>query len=312
MRNYTNSVKGVDEGPLFPGFTTEAWKKSREYITAISAPSKYGRLTPVEQEVFTQFGPVVLFILKDSLKEWADDMWENVRKVPALDHISPRVQYKLIEQYLIYFQELYEQAFGLMGDNEKTITDGKVSLKSTGAGVKFVFNLMLLDRICHILSKHERERERKLRNARIGFEEVDVAELPDHSKDCPVCLDPIGAENLEGVTESAIKLVICCGQILGQLCLKKWLNEVNSHNQFINSCPMCRSEFSHAFIGKLFPGEEALTREAVRVMRRREREGASAPEPIIDTMAPPIPGGVQDRAHFVRSFHSLAQAVQRP
>jgi hypothetical protein len=290
-------------------------RQNKDYLKAITAPSKYGLMTPIEEGLFTQFGSIVSNAIKDSVQAWATNMWKQIQAAPPLEQISTRVHYRLVEHYACHFQKLYEKAFGKMGSDEKTIADGTVFLKSTGAVARFVLQLMLLDRMGLVLGKRETERMVRVRNALIGFEDVDVSELLEDSKDCPVCLDRVGVENPEGVMEPAIKLVICCGQIIGRLCLKKWLHEVDRHNQFVNSCPMCRYDFTEEFVDKLFPGDEGLTREAGRVSRRHEREGAPAPEPFMATMPPadmPTPIPRELHANFAASFQSLSQAVRRP
>ena len=108
--------------------------------------------------------------------------------------------------------------------------------------------LMMADRL-HVIDKLRRE-ERE----RVAYEPVLTSDLPADSKNCPICQDPLGTVNPEGSSEQALKLIICCGQVIGESCLKAWLAQ--SGRGFRKNCPTCRFQFPPSFLEKLFNGEE--------------------------------------------------------
>ncbi|KAI0515461.1 hypothetical protein F5B22DRAFT_607425 [Xylaria bambusicola] len=63
-------------------------------------------------------------------------------------------------------------------------------------------------------------------------------------EECPICHDPVGATNPEGILESWTHLH--CGHKFGTHCIQSWLQESADRNPHsIPSCPICRSIAKH-------------------------------------------------------------------
>ena len=192
--------------------------------------------------------------MKDVLKRWARALRSKLQGDPGLRPIREREHVNLIMKYLNVFQEGYETVFGMMERNVHSqleqVKDPTVHIRSTAYAAKVFLGLLMADRL-HVVEKLRRqERER------IGFVEMDEAVLEEDSKNCPVCQDPMGAENPEGKKESPIQLVLCCGKVIGENCMKQWLSGFAYGDEQRDSCPVCRFQFPESFMRKLFDTEE--------------------------------------------------------
>jgi len=155
------------------------------------------------------------------------------RRVGQFQHVT------LILQYLQDFTRQYEEAFGYMEENHNSdlgvVSDGTVTIKSTGYGAKLVLGLMMGDRVQ--VARNIRKNERYL----IGLLEVDKTDvLKEDEKHCPICQDEMGVENLDGVKEACVEMAICCGQYFGEVCLKTWFSEHSNDGSTKTTCPYCR------------------------------------------------------------------------
>ncbi|KAI1491225.1 hypothetical protein F5X96DRAFT_488728 [Biscogniauxia mediterranea] len=64
------------------------------------------------------------------------------------------------------------------------------------------------------------------------------------TEECPICHDPVGIANPEGIVESWTKLH--CGHKFGTHCIQTWLEESVNRDQNTNpSCPICRTIAKH-------------------------------------------------------------------
>ncbi|KAI1260044.1 hypothetical protein F5Y18DRAFT_269907 [Xylariaceae sp. FL1019] len=64
-------------------------------------------------------------------------------------------------------------------------------------------------------------------------------------EECPICHDPVGIPNPEGIKESWVTLH--CQHKFGTKCIQAWLEESADTDHYnIPTCPMCRSEAKHA------------------------------------------------------------------
>ena len=220
----------------------------------------YGELTEIEERVMAKFGENMLYILRKTLKMWAMAMMDLVRQESGLRPIREREHVDLIMKYLMIFQGFLEERFGKMDTGKHAsafgeIKDNTVFIKSTGYGVKVVLGLIMADRM------HVVERKRRLEREVLGFVEAKVEDLEHDSTDCPICQDPMGVESPDGAREAPLRLVICCGQVIGSQCLKAWLVElVFEHHR--DTCPICRYKFPASFMEALFTGEEYAARLA--------------------------------------------------
>jgi hypothetical protein len=233
----------------------------------------YGLLTPTEERVLGKFGENVLYIFRKLLKHWARAMLDKVHEDSGLRPIKEREHVGLIMEYLQKFQNSYEERFGKMETGKSPsafgeIKDNTVFIKSTGYGVKVVLGLLMADRM-HVIQK-----KRKLEREIIGFMEVEVENLEHDSKDCPICQDPMGVESPDGAKETPLRLVICCGQVIGSHCLKTWLTVMVFDNHR-DSCPICRFKFPLSFLENLFTPEEYRA----RIAREREELDLTSPTP---------------------------------
>ncbi|KAI1480220.1 hypothetical protein F4774DRAFT_87126 [Daldinia eschscholtzii] len=67
---------------------------------------------------------------------------------------------------------------------------------------------------------------------------------PELPEECPICHDPVGIANPEGIVEAWTKLH--CGHKFGTHCIQTWLQESINRDPNINpSCPICRSTAKH-------------------------------------------------------------------
>lgn len=250
-----NMIQDPPNRPLFAGFTIETRERSKAYLSLVSNHADYCEWTPVEEGLVKEFGSVVTTIMKEVMKEWANALWAKLQQHSTLRRIFESEHSKLIMEYLCIFEEEYEYAFGEMEESPADeIVNAVVKIRSTGFGAKIFLGLIMADRVHAISDRHERER------LQIGFEVLDPSTLADSSKDCPVCQDPMGVENSEGTKEAAIKLITCCGQVVGHRCLKTWLGEYIYGNIHRDTCPLCRFKFPQHFVQKLFSNEERLAR----------------------------------------------------
>ncbi|GAP87596.2 putative cell cycle checkpoint protein [Rosellinia necatrix] len=71
------------------------------------------------------------------------------------------------------------------------------------------------------------------------------AALPEHPlEECPICHDPVGATNPEGILESWVHLH--CKHKFGTHCIQTWLEESAERDPHsIPTCPICRTTARH-------------------------------------------------------------------
>lgn len=119
-----------------------------------------------------------------------------------------------------------------------------VHLNSSPEVIKMFVICMVTDRI-HALDVLRLNRRRQ-----IGLSYIAVKDLPNTSKDCPICHEPLGALNEDGKIEYPVRLLCCCGQYIGERCLKEWYRYFNG-----TSCPVCRGVPTKTFFEKLFEDE---------------------------------------------------------
>ena len=184
------------------------------------------------------------------------------------------------------FQKSYEEIFGKMESGKPMsafgeIQDNTVFIKSTGYGVKVILGLLMADRM------HVVERKRRLEQEAIGFVELEAEDVEHDAKDCPICQDPIGIECPEGTKETPLRLVICCGQLIGSECLRMWLSELVYQEKHRDTCPVCRFQFPVTFLQKLFSKGEYEAR-AAHERSMGDLPGPS-PEPVEHSSQPVEP-----------------------
>ncbi|KAI2615896.1 hypothetical protein GGR54DRAFT_611447 [Hypoxylon sp. NC1633] len=67
---------------------------------------------------------------------------------------------------------------------------------------------------------------------------------PEPPEECPICHDPVGIANPEGIVESWTKLY--CGHKFGTHCIQTWLQESINRDHYVSpSCPICRTTAKH-------------------------------------------------------------------
>jgi hypothetical protein len=265
----------VNGPPIFPGYTNEVRDASRVFLSNTRTPDAFGKLTPVEEAVLFKFGGTMLYILRKVLAQWAVAMWEQVSSYSDFTGIREVEHVNLIMKHLKRFHDLYEQKFGKIEKDTSLsslgrIKDDTVYIKCIGYGVKVVLGLLMADRM-HVI-----QAQRQSFKERTGFLEINPKSLDIEHSDCPICQDPMGVESPEEKTETPIKLVICCQQIMGKQCLKTWLGELLYSNKFVDSCPTCRYRFPEPFLEKLYGNEGLIARIKVERM-----------DDLIDLESPP-------------------------
>ncbi|KAI1376474.1 hypothetical protein F4677DRAFT_79305 [Hypoxylon crocopeplum] len=68
--------------------------------------------------------------------------------------------------------------------------------------------------------------------------------VPEPPEECPICHDPVGVANPEGIVESWTNLY--CGHKFGTHCIQTWLQEsINRDQNASPSCPICRTTAKH-------------------------------------------------------------------
>jgi hypothetical protein len=245
------SPKTYDGRPLCKGFTMAAREQAKAWLY-YQKLSEFGSLSPSEEVITHQFGATIETLIKKTLKNWAKALRAKIRVDGPYKSLKEREHVQLIMDHLMKYHDCYEALYGLMEDSRLGqlghIKDNTVYIRSTGYGVKVLIGLMMADRL-HVIDKFRRE-ERE----RISYESVPASDLPDDSKNCPICQDPLDTETPEGTSEQALKLIICCGQVIGESCLKAWLAQ--SGRGVRKNCPTCRFQFTPGFMEKLFEGEE--------------------------------------------------------
>lgn len=146
---------------------------------------------------------------------------------------------------------------------EHRVASDCVVINSTGYGVKVFLGLLMADRLNVIDMKRRAARER------IGFLVVGFGEL-DHGEGegrCNVCLEEMTPES---VGEVPLRMVVCCGQVIGGDCLRQWVNSLTGCH-LEPTCPLCRYELAEAFVDKLFEGYEE---ERAKVPECVDEEGS--------------------------------------
>lgn len=159
-----------------------------------------------------KFGAVMSSIIKDVLQKWFKAMRVKLRDTPEFRPINEKGQVDLIMDYLRDFENKYESEFGKLEETVAKPDEAKnhtVYIRSTAHGTKVFLALLMADRLNVIDEKRRKQRER------ICFVELSASDLEEDSKNCPICNDVMGFQSAEGKNESPVKLVACCGQILG-------------------------------------------------------------------------------------------------
>jgi len=246
------SPRSPDGLPLCKGFTIVAREQAKAYLYTQKL-SGFGKICPSEEPVVRQFGATVERLIKRTLRRWAEAMKARLERDGPYKPFKDTEHVQLIMDYLRKYHNSYEARFGAMeeagqGGQLGHIKNNVVSIRSTGYGVKVLMGLMMADRL-HVVGRiRQEDRER------VAYEQILASDLPDDSKNCPICQDPLDTITPEGTSEPALKLIICCGQTIGQSCLKSWLGR--SGNGVRKNCPTCRYPFPPSFLEKLFDGEE--------------------------------------------------------
>ncbi|KAK8035274.1 hypothetical protein PG993_010269 [Apiospora rasikravindrae] len=71
---------------------------------------------------------------------------------------------------------------------------------------------------------------------------------PPPPEECPICQDPVGIPNPEGVTEAWTSLK--CGHKFGTVCIQTWLQDsIDRDPNGTPSCPVCRAAAKHPGCG---------------------------------------------------------------
>lgn len=195
--------------------------------------------TPTELSVISAFGPVLQDIVKNVLEVWASKMIIRFHQIPFIrpfrEHERKDNIQLIVDVLEQCYRSQYEAHFGLMEplrEHEDNLQLGKLHIQSTGRGVEIFLGEILASRLRVI------EEEQWVLRARIGFVQTLQEELPEDLS-CPICQEILYTECPGLTQERPIKLIICCGNIFGESCLKIWLNEMKN-NEYNETCPMCR------------------------------------------------------------------------
>lgn len=238
---------------LVANWTAKERDASKDYLRSMTSKNAANKPTPSELKAIEAFGDPLASIMKNVLKRWHKAMkcavaLQNLDEKNSLRPIRQTEQVHLIMTYLQTYQRLFDSTFGLMEEQSHPPSDDdehcKVRIRSTGFAAKVFLGIIMADRLSAVIQKRKELREST------GFLPVEVQDLSEDSKDCPICCDELGVPNPEGVQEEPIRLVICCHQVFGEKCLKLWLKE-NWKTFDRDSCPNCRFKFPGTFLTKL-------------------------------------------------------------
>ena len=223
---------------MFSGYDEIVRMQSIAELALSDDTTTYGSLTSVEAPIVRTFGWIMSGIITNVLSRWSVAMNKRLRQAPGTRPIHEKKQVQLIMRYLHHYQVQYETYFGTMEPRPQSPPPGarknKVVIRSTGYGTKVFLGLMMADRMFVIDQKRKAARER------IGFVYVDPDNLAEDEQNCSICREPLCGDGLDGTpAEIPVKLVICCEQIFGLDCLKRWLSNMY-HGEFNESCPACR------------------------------------------------------------------------
>jgi hypothetical protein len=241
----------------------------------------YAHLTPFEIPIITQFGTTVLTIFKRTLKTWASTMLTALAKTHHNAKVDMKVHVDIIMDHLRNFQRQWERVFGLMESGAGSEGSGnEVRILSTGYGVKVLLGLVMADRLSVL------DRLRKIERKKIGrglahpplFVELPPDEIPEDRKICPICQDGIGDGN--HVDTTGIQLTVCCGQVVGDGCLRYWLRREEGRESK-RSCPCCRFLFSKGFLDRLLMGYESKSK-----VDPRDEDGEGGGHVVINLLSP--------------------------
>ncbi|KAH7342797.1 hypothetical protein BKA65DRAFT_297986 [Rhexocercosporidium sp. MPI-PUGE-AT-0058] len=248
------SPKSYPQVALCKGYTPNARESSKQYLMA--KPSEvYGELTPMEVPIISKFGSTAKDIIERTLRLWSHALKDLLDKGHPSRAIVEHEHVALIMKYLAVYHQKWEKKFGMMEIPEQhrkesgAVKSSEIYINSTGYGCKVLLGLMMADRI------HVVERLRRMERERICLEVVPLDALDEGCEFCYICTERMGVETPEGTCEQAIRLTICCGNIMGEECLKIWLSDACVLGRKQNdSCPMCRKKFPAVFLEKLFMG----------------------------------------------------------
>jgi hypothetical protein len=252
LRGVTNTTQKGDRS-LCKGFNKESRDAAKKWLYSQKTRS-WEILAPTEQVIVERFGSTVEYIVKDVMQRWSVDLEKLLNVDTRIRRLKEEKHVNLILHYLDVYTELWEDKFGIMEEVEGEIK-GTVFIQSTGYGVKVLLGLLMADRL-NVIDFIRREER-----LRIGFEMVGQETLAEDAKMCPICQDEMGIQNSEGFNEAPLTLVICCGQAIGEQCLKTWLG-FPVHGQLKTTCPCCRFKFPEPFLQKLF-GDEYAQKKAL-------------------------------------------------
>lgn len=118
-----------------------------------------------------------------------------------------------------------------------------IQINSIPEVIKMFVIMIVTDRI------HALDALRQTRRHEIGMAYVSVGDLPTGADNCPICSEPFGTLREDGESDDPVRLVCCCGQYVGERCLKMW------YRKYGGACPFCRTPPTDSLIDKLFDGE---------------------------------------------------------
>ncbi|TAQ90616.1 hypothetical protein B7494_g1073 [Chlorociboria aeruginascens] len=243
--------KDKKEIPLLPNFTLETRKASKQIWYNSESSTILGQFTHLEEVLISQFGWIVVSILKEILQRWDAALCESLEGDADFRPIKKKKQADLVMLHLRYFHLEYERKYGRMEHAKSPATAlfkrDVCHIKSTGYGIKLFLGFMMVDRLNVVNWKLKAKREN------IGFLELNGPSL--EGQDCPVCHEPLDPANPDGAQENSLKLVICCRQTIGEECLKLWLSGRDTFGCPNETCPVCRYKFPNQFLNKLYGSE---------------------------------------------------------
>jgi hypothetical protein len=300
------SPRSPDGLPLCKGFTIVAREQAKAYLYTRKV-SDFGKICPSEEPVVRQLGATVERFIKKTSRRWAEAMKARLERDGPYKPFKDTEHVQLIMDHLRKYHNRYEARFGAMEESGQGgqlghIKNNVMSIRSTGYGVKVLMGLMMADRL-HVVGRiRQEDRER------VAYKQILASDLPDDSKNCPICQDPLDTVTPEGTSEPALKLIICCGQTIGKSCLKSWLGR--SGKGVRKDCPTCRYPFPPSFLEKLFGGEEPWRdvegeeddedmEDAIVVDNQRDIVNLVSPSPSPEPEPAPAPAPAQATAAAV-------------
>lgn len=176
-----------------------------------------------------------------------------------------------VAQFGKLFKIQWEEIFGEMDDEYKSQSlipqallrreTVPVAIRSTGAAAKIFCCQMLAVRLIAF------DQRQKISNDEIAYFDVPLDDLPEDIIQCVICREELGKENEDSDIEMPIRVVACCGNYFGKVCLRRWYEGATRRGQ--RKCPLCNKVPSEKLLDKLLCWDNPETLEHIIIPKSK-------------------------------------------